>query len=101
MKRFILNAEDCVFYEDNLAPCPFCGGTTQTVRGVLVTSGWKWAVQCNGCHMETGSQTTEQIALQVWDRRFAKDDIEDDGYITWKRYRQRYDDELTQRIESR
>ena len=101
MKRFILNAEDCVYYEDNLTLCPFCGGATQTVHGVRITSGWRWSVECNGCHMETGAQTTEHGALQAWERRFAKDDIEDDGYITWKRYRQRFCDEFTERIESR
>ena len=101
MKRSILNAEDCVYYEDNLTPCPLCGYATQTVNGVRLRSGWRWSVECNGCHMETGAQTTEHGALQAWERRFAKDDIEEDGYITWKRYRQRYVDELTERIESR
>lgn len=92
-------------YKAALKPCPFCGNAEQTVCGVeaLFRDGesWRWNVECDGCHVQTKLYSTEQEALNAWKGRYAEDEVEQDGYITWKRYRQRFVDELTQRIESR
>lgn len=92
-------------YKAALKPCPFCGNAEQTVIGVeaLFRDGeeWRWNVECDGCHVQTKLYHTEKEALEAWKRRYAEDEVEQDGYITWKRYRQRFVDELTERIESR
>ena len=92
-------------YKAALKPCPFCGNAEQTVTGVEAlfhgVDGWRWNVECDGCHVQTKLYSTEQEALEAWKGRYKEDEVEQDGYITWKRYRQRFVDELTQRIESR
>ena len=92
-------------YKAALKPCPFCGNAEQTVIGVeaLFRDGasWRWSVECDGCHVTTKYYGSEHEALNAWKGRYREDEVEQDGYITWKRYRQRFVDELTQRIESR
>lgn len=92
-------------YKAALRSCPFCGNAEQTVIGVeaLFRDGeeWRWNVECDGCHVQTKLYHTEKEALEAWKGRYAEDEVEQDGYITWKRYRQRFVDELTERIESR
>ena len=92
-------------YKAALKPCPFCGNAEQTVIGVEAlfhgVDGWRWNVECDGCHVQTKLYSTEHEALEAWKGRYAEDEVEQDGYITWKRYRQRFVDELTQHIESR
>lgn len=92
-------------YKAALKRCPFCGNAEQTVIGVEALfhdmEEWRWNVECDGCHVQTKLYHTEKEALEAWKRRYEQDEIEQDGYITWKRYRQRFVDELTEHIESR
>ena len=95
---------DYIEYDATLTPCPFCGGTEQKVMAshiMFEDQEWYWSVECKDCRASVSGFHTERQAIDAWERRFAKDDIEEDGYITWKRYRQRFCDELTERIESR
>ena len=44
----------------------------------------------NGCKCRTGPQSTEYTALEAWKRRFKENDIEEDGYVTWRNCLDRY-----------
>lgn len=89
-------------YQAALKSCPFCGNAEQEVWGVLLDGDrWSWDVTYLGCRVSTKGYGTEKEALEAWKRRYEQDEIEQDGYITWKRYRQRFVDELTEHIESR
>ena len=95
---------DYIEYDAALTPCPFCGGAEQQVSAAHIEypdQEWYWRVKCKACHVETTGYDTERQAIDAWNRRFCKDDIEEDGYITWKRYRNRYVNELTNNINGR
>ena len=73
-------------YKAALKPCPFCGNAEQTVFGTDVADDWKWNVECDGCHMQTKYYDSEQEALNAWKRRYVKNEVEQDGNITWGFY---------------
>jgi Lar family restriction alleviation protein len=77
-------------YKAALKPCPFCGNAEQTVFGTDVADGWKWNVECDGCHMQTKYYDSEQEALEAWKGRYKEDEIEQDGYRTWRMHLDRY-----------
>ena len=90
--------------KQQLTPCPFCGCKTQLVIGTridFVDQEWYWRVECKDCHANVSGYMTERQAIDAWNRRFCKDDIEEDGYITWKHYRDRFVRELTADINGR
>ena len=91
-------------FKADLTPCPFCGRTTVTVWGARIDHPdleWSWTVECKCGACIRGKKDTSAKAINAWERRFCKDDIEEDGYITWKHYRDRFVNELTARIEGR
>lgn len=77
-------------YKAALKLCPFCGNAEQTVCGVeaLFRNGeeWRWNVECDGCHVQTKLYHTEKEALNAWKRRYVKNEVEQDGNITWGFY---------------
>lgn len=97
-------SDGVIMNDEKLTPCPFCGCVTQKVIGTRIKfpdMEWYWKVECKDCHATVGGFKTEIQAINAWNRRFCEDDIEEDGYITWKRYRDRFVNELTANIESR
>ena len=95
---------DVIIYDATLTPCPFCGGADQRVVGARINhedQEWYWSVECKSCHARVQDFHTERQAIDAWNRRFSEDDIEEDGYITWKRFRDRYVRELTDNINGR
>ena len=93
-----------IMYDAALTPCPFCGGAEQEITGVWIGSPgkeWSWRVECKQCHATFACKNSEREVIDAWNRRFSKDDIEEDGYITWKRFRDRYVRELTDNINGR
>lgn len=48
-----------------LKPCPFCGGEA-VVDGC---DDALWVVICKKCYIETSLQSTEQDAIDAWNRR--------------------------------
>lgn len=93
-----MRTEDVVIYDATLASCPFCGSAEQRVIGASLRGGWLWSARCRQCDARVEAETEESV-ITKWNRRYVQDEIEDDGYITWKRNRQRYVDELTGRDE--
>ena len=77
-------------YKAALKSCPFCGNAEQTVCGVEAVfrdgEEWRWNVECDGCHVQTKLYSTEQEALNAWKRRYVKNEVEQDGNITWGFY---------------
>ena len=97
-------SEDCIMTDEKLTPCPFCGCVTQKVIGTRINHPdmeWYWKIECKDCHANVGGFETEIQAINAWNRRFCEDDIEEDGYITWKHYRDRFVRELTADINGR
>lgn len=91
-------------YDATLTPCPFCGSAEQKITAshiMFEDQEWYWSVECKDCHARLQGFYTERQAIDAWNRRFSKDDIEEDGYITWKRFRDRYVRELTDNINGR
>lgn len=80
-------------YKAALKLCPFCGNAEQTVCGVeilLNDAEWRWNVECDGCHVATQYYPTERDALNAWEGRYKEDEIEQDGYRTWRMHLDRY-----------
>ena len=99
-----MSNSDVIVYEATLTPCPFCGGAEQEITGARVAlpnKEWSWRVECEQCHVTIACKNSEREVIDAWNRRFSKDDIEEDGYITWKRFRDRYVRELTDNINGR
>lgn len=51
--------------EEELLPCPFCGGTPEPRHG---TSGF-YRVQCDACGSSTENYDTKEEAIAAWNRR--------------------------------
>lgn len=69
-KRIIQKAER---EEDELKPCPFCGGKAKIVMteddtGECVGPFFFW-IRCEECHLETGAKSSESEAIKEWNRR--------------------------------
>ena len=99
-----MSNNDVIMYDAALTPCPFCGGAEQEITGVRVAwpdKEWSWRVECPQCHVTIACKNSEREVIDAWNRRFSEDDIEEDGYITWKRFRDRYVRELTDNINGR
>lgn len=84
--NIIINTQDVKLYEENLAPCPFCGNEIQEIFGI----GNKWSVRCVGCDSATGDKDTEEQAIEFWKRRYTKNEVEQDGYSTWRMHLDRF-----------
>ncbi|MBQ6233575.1 MAG: hypothetical protein IJJ80_08720 [Clostridia bacterium] len=84
--KLIISNDDVKLYEDFIAQCPFCGGVEQEVLGIV----GKWTVRCIQCDAVTGNKDTEAEAIEAWRRRFKGNDIEEDGYVTWRNCLDRY-----------
>ena len=83
----VINTERYIAYDTSLKPCPFCGSTSQEVSGVLVGNDpdkWSWNVRCNACQTATGIRRTEKEAIEAWQGRYKENEVEQDGYSTWR-----------------
>lgn len=52
--------------EEELLPCPFCGGKASTVE---MLNGDAVAVLCKGCHTTSRNCNTKEDAISAWNRR--------------------------------
>jgi Lar family restriction alleviation protein len=60
-----------------LKPCPFCGDSDAEVADSDVPTihgNKKVAVFCNACFCEGPTANCESDAIELWNRRFAKED---------------------------
>lgn len=64
--------------EEELKPCPFCGGTNTEVLNLLEEEpeleeiGYterNWHVRCNSCYALGGCRRTREEAIETWNRR--------------------------------
>lgn len=52
--------------EEELLPCPFCGGKASAVdSGVSIAAH----VRCDNCHSSSGDYDTKEEAIAAWNRR--------------------------------
>ena len=95
----MINLDGYKNYDAKLTPCPFCGGERQEIMGVYLRTynKWHWSIECMSCHASFKDMGSEYEVRTAWERRFKQDDIEEDGYIIWKRFRDRYVREFTER----
>lgn len=54
---------DFTLKEQELLPCPFCGG-----KGEMVCDGF-WFIQCTDCFCEGASSETKEEAIEAWNKR--------------------------------
>jgi len=58
---------------EHLLPCPFCGGTCKTIRGVTRDGAWTygtfWRVFCTSCQARQLFHRTEVEAISAWNTR--------------------------------
>ena len=95
----VINTERYIAYDTSLKQCPFCGSTSQEVSGVKVgPEKWSWNVRCNACQTATGIQPTETKAIEAWEGRYEKNEVEQDGYSTWRACLDRYVGEVVGRL---
>lgn len=59
--------------EQNLKPCPFCGGEAIVRKERYVTIEEKWIVECNSptcvCKPKTIVYPSQESAVNAWNRR--------------------------------
>lgn len=61
--------------EQELKPCPFCGGTDLHLSGIeQIFIG----VSCNTCDCEGPSQKTKRGAIKTWNTRAVEKDEDND-----------------------
>ena len=100
----MIRAENICLYDATLKPCPFCGGAEQEVFGVRTLGGWKWDIKCKSCGNQFVKKESESEVIAAWNRRYKKNEVEQDGDITWsffdlwKQCAQRYADECLGRL---
>ena len=100
----MIRAENMCLYDVTLKPCPFCGGAEQEVFGVRTLGGWKWDIKCKSCGNQFVEKESESEVIELWNRRYKKNEVEQDGDITWsffdlwKQCAQRYAEECIGRL---
>ena len=50
---------------EELKPCPFCGGEV----GISQIYDWSFRVYCSNCDIEIDGFSTEEEAIDEWNRR--------------------------------
>lgn len=68
------NGNDCNFvwleleYNEELLPCPFCGGTPVMADNIETMRSLSYYVRC-ACGVRTVSALSESVAVEIWNRR--------------------------------
>lgn len=55
---------------EQLKPCPFCGGEAILIKEKIIT---RFYVECKKCSAMTNLFTTKEEAIEVWNRRTNND----------------------------
>lgn len=55
-------------YEEELKPCPFCGGTPVVADNIETMRSLSYYVRC-ACGVRTVSALSESVAAEIWNRR--------------------------------
>ena len=82
----MLDDDKIKIYEATLTPCPFCGSSEQVVTGVDIGTKWVWSVRCPKCEAAIVDKRTVHEVIEAWNRRYKKNEVEQDGDITWGFY---------------
>ena len=60
-------------WEEDLKPCPFCGGEAEIEKKTgfdrKIIGAW---VTCSGCGANTLTYSTEKVAIEAWNKRVSR-----------------------------